>query len=190
MWPLRSTSAPVAAASCAASGDACTPAAQTTVCASMRSVPSLVCTSTPDASTLVTLAPIMQLDAEVAELAGSRRGEVVTERRQRFLAAVDEHDAHRRRIERTELAAQAPRRELADLSGDLDAGGAGADDHDREPLCFSSAVGAISAISNAPKIRRRSSSASSMVFMPGANNANSSCPKYDWPAPAATIRLS
>ncbi len=26
--------------------------------------------------------------------------------------------------------------------------------------------------------------------MPGAHSANSSCPKYDWPAPAATIRLS
>ncbi len=29
-----------------------------------------------------------------------------------------------------------------------------------------------------------------MDFMPGANSANWSLPKYDWPAPAATIRLS
>ena len=45
-----------------------------------------------------------------------------------------------------------------------------------------------SAISSAPKIRARSSSASSMVFMPGANVAKWSLPKYDCPAPAATIR--
>ena len=29
-----------------------------------------------------------------------------------------------------------------------------------------------------------------MVFIPGANSANRSLPKYDWPAPAAMIRLS
>ena len=29
-----------------------------------------------------------------------------------------------------------------------------------------------------------------MVFMPGACSASSSCPKYDCPAPPATIRLS
>ena len=29
-----------------------------------------------------------------------------------------------------------------------------------------------------------------MVFMPGANRASSSWPKYDWLTPAATIRLS
>ena len=29
-----------------------------------------------------------------------------------------------------------------------------------------------------------------MLFMPGAQRENSSWPKYDWPAPAATIRLS
>ena len=32
--------------------------------------------------------------------------------------------------------------------------------------------------------------ASSIVFIPGAIMANSSCPKYDCPAPAATMRLS
>ncbi len=29
-----------------------------------------------------------------------------------------------------------------------------------------------------------------MVFMPGANSAKWSLPKYDWAAPAAMIRLS
>ena len=71
-------------------------------------------------------------------------------------------------IEGPELVAQAPRRELADLARDLDAGRPGADDRDREPLLAArSGSVAVSAISNAPKIRRRSSSASSIVFMPG-----------------------
>ena len=47
-----------------------------------------------------------------------------------------------------------------------------------------------SASSNAPKIRARSSSASSMLFMPGAKSANWSLPKYDCEAPAATISVS
>ena len=36
---------------------------------------------------------------------------------------------------------------------------------------------ALSAISNAPNTRRRMVSASSIVFIPGASTANSSCPK-------------
>ena len=55
---------------------------------------------------------------------------------------------------------------------------------------FSVGSATISAISKAPKMRRRSSRASSRVFMPGAKKANSSCPKYDWVTPAATMRLS
>ena len=44
-----------------------------------------------------------------------------------------------------------------------------------------------SACSKALRIRPRNSSASSIDFMPGANSAKWSLPKYDWPAPAATI---
>ena len=55
---------------------------------------------------------------------------------------------------------------------------------------ISSSLSEISASSKAPKIRPRSSSASSMLFMPGANSANWSLPKYDCPAPAATISES
>src|SRR5215213_6435193 len=47
-----------------------------------------------------------------------------------------------------------------------------------------------SASSKDPKIRPRNSRASSMLFIPGANSENWSLPKYDWPAPAATIRVS
>jgi hypothetical protein len=50
--------------------------------------------------------------------------------------------------------------------------------------------GSRSAISKAPKMRPRSSSASSIVFIPGAWCANSGCPNYDCSEPAARIRLS
>ena len=141
MRPARSTSAPLCSASIAASGEACTPAAQTTVRAAMRSVPSLVVTSTPFASMPVTRAPILQLDAESFELARRAPGEIVAERRQRFLAAVDQEHAHRRRVERAELAAQSADRELADLPRDLDAGRARADDDDRQPVSSLGGVG-------------------------------------------------
>ena len=57
---------------------------------------------------------------------------------------------------------------------------------------FSRRAGSLdrSACSNAPRMRARNSSASSIDFMPGANSAKWSLPKYDWPAPAAMIRLS
>ena len=55
---------------------------------------------------------------------------------------------------------------------------------------FSPRIAPSSAISNAPKMRPRSSRASSMLFMPGASSAKWSLPKYDWAAPAATISES
>ena len=47
-----------------------------------------------------------------------------------------------------------------------------------------------SAASKARKTRRRISSASSMLFSPGAAAAQSSCPKYEWVAPVASSRKS
>jgi len=47
-----------------------------------------------------------------------------------------------------------------------------------------------SAISNAPKIRPRSRSASSIVFIPGAHCSKRSLPKYEVVTPPARIRLS
>ena len=44
----------------------------------------------------------------VPELAGRGLRTAVPEGRQRFLAAVDEQHAHRRRVEGAELAAEAP----------------------------------------------------------------------------------
>ena len=51
-------------------------------------------------------------------------------------------------------------------------------------------VDASSASSNEPKMRPRSSRASSIDFMPGACRANWSLPNQDWPAPAATMSES
>ena len=45
-----------------------------------------------------------------------------------------------------------------------------------------------SARSNASSTRRRISSASSSVLSPGASRAHSSCPKYAWVVPVATIK--
>ena len=49
---------------------------------------------------------------------------------------------------------------------------------------------AISAISNLARIPSRRYRASSTVFIPGANSAKWSLPKYEWVAPAATTRVS
>ena len=49
---------------------------------------------------------------------------------------------------------------------------------------------ASSAISNFDRMASRVNRASSIVFIPGAYSANSSLPKYEWVAPAATIKVS
>ena len=136
MRPARSTSAPVASASSAASGDACTPAAQITVparrCARVPSRPVDVDADGVDADDPGAHA---QLDAELLELRACRlAGEPVAEGGQRLVAAVERAHPHRRRVDRAELAAQAAHGQLADLAGELDAGRAGADDDDRQPL--------------------------------------------------------
>ena len=94
MRPAWSTSAPVAAASCAASGDACTPAAHTTVCAAMCS--RAVARLDVDAGRVDVGDPRAhhELDAEAAELArrrfakdGGRRSPAVPCRRRRAARA-------------------------------------------------------------------------------------------------------
>ena len=108
MRPARSSSAPLASASLAASGDACTPAAQIVVWASIRDVlPSASVTSTPAASTPTTRAAHAQLDAEPLELlwppcrrAGRRRSASGS------LPPSTQHHPDRRRVERAELASE------------------------------------------------------------------------------------
>ena len=83
----------------------------------------------------------LQLDAETLQLLGRLPGEPVTERGERLLAAVEQEHAHRRRIERAELALQAAHRQLADLPGQLDAGRTGTDDDHRQPSLLLGGIG-------------------------------------------------
>ena len=106
------------------------------------------------------------------------------------LAAVEEQDPGVLRADGAELVVQRVGGELADLPGQLDPGRPAADEGEGQPAPPLVASAAVSASSNAPKILRRIASASAIVFMPGAHRANSSCPKYDWRTPAATMRSS
>ena len=133
--PARSTSAPLASASAPANGEACTPAAQITVRAAMRSVvPSFMLTSTPSASTPVTRAPKRNsTPRSVSERVAAR---------DRLWPNVARGSSPPStmitRIVRGSKVRKSPRsareRELAHLPRDLDAGRARADDHDGEPL--------------------------------------------------------
>ena len=172
-------SAPVAWASMAARGDACTPAAQTTVPHSKRVFsPAALCASTPNGSTPTTRSP-MRSSTPIF----SRSAQAAPESRSPKLVSGSEPPSTS--TTRTEVGsmvrkftAEAPRRQLADLPGELDAGRP-RPDHDEggpEPL-GASAPSIVSASSRRRRRVRRSSMASSIVFMPGATRANSSCPK-------------
>ena len=128
------TSAPLASASSPASGEACTPAAQIFVRASMRSaVPSGVRRSTPNASTpvtdvLVRIVTPRRPSSPRGLLAGAGRrtrpGSPGHRRRARRWASVG---SMRRKL-RESAAGQ-----LGDLTGDLDAGRTAADDDEGQP---------------------------------------------------------
>ena len=92
---------------------------------------------------------------------------------------IEQHDPRLGRIDAPEIVSQCMARQLHELPSDL---------HARRPRPTTANVrkrrreagsGSRSAISNAPRIRPRNSSASSIVFIPGASSANSGCPKYD-----------
>ena len=175
MRPARSHVAPPASASSRASGDACTPAAQIFVRHTIRSVaPSASRTSTPNGSTSVTI-DLLRI--------------VTPSRRSSAAAFAESRSPNVARISlppstsRTSASAGSIRRKLP-----------------WRPVRASSAIwpaistpvgppptttkvsqarrasgsGSFSAISKAPKIRPRSSRASSIVFIPGAKRENSS----------------
>ena len=177
----------------AASGDAWTPAAQTTV----RGDDALGAAASSRrrrrvASTSVTRASIRSSTPRSSSWrTAAVAAEPITEGREWLLAAVDEQHAHGRRIERTEVAAQAPDGELADLPGELDAGRAGADDDDREP--FPPFLGrrwpsrpsrTRRGCGAAARARRRSSSCRARRARTRRGRSTTA------PTPAATIRLS
>ena len=169
MRPARSTSAPVASASALASGEACTPAAHSTVRAAMRSVlPSASADVDPVAVDAGDPGAHAQLDAEPLQLLGRAARQVVAERRQRLLAAVEQEHPHRRRVERAEVLARGcawPARGSARPARTRSVRRRRRRSS-ATPRCSAASV-AVSAISNAPSTRRRTSRASSMVFMPG-----------------------
>ena len=135
--PARSTSAPQASASVPANGDACTPAAQMTVRAAMRSVvPSFRLTSTPRASTPVTRAPRRSSTPRSVSSSVAARDRLWPN----VARGSSPPSTMITRIDRgsndTEVAPQRARRELANLARDLDSGGTGADDDDGEPFAL------------------------------------------------------
>ena len=148
--PWRSTSAPVALPRASASGEACTPAAQMTVAAVIRSSPSGPDRVAPKASMSVTRHPIRSSTPILVESGSSTVGEVVAEVGERLLSSVRQHHADVRRVDRAELVAKAAHRELADLAGELDPGRSGADHHHGREYRRASSVVAVSATSKAP----------------------------------------
>ena len=145
----------------------------------------------PCRSTSVTIDPRCSSTPRLVSAAAAIGGQLRAERRERRVAAVEQHAPWPRsdRYGGTDCSASTwpahgSARPARHRSGR------------RRPARTRATAGARSgsvadwAISNAPKIRRRISSASARVFIPGAKAANSSCPKYDCRTPAARIRSS
>ena len=80
------------------------------------------------------------------------------EARQDAIGHLDEQDAGAARIDRPEVTPQRVPRQLGDLAGHLDAGGAGPDDDEREPR-VAPRVGSTSAASKAARSRLRTACA-------------------------------
>ncbi len=166
--PARSTSAPHASASLPASGDACTPAAQITVRAAMRSVvPSFRVTSTPSASTPVTRAPIRSSTPRSPSSRAAARDRLCPN----VASGSSPPSTMITRIVVGSKVRKSPRSARNASSRTCPAtstpvGPAPTTTMVSHSRCSCASI-AISAISNAPKMRRRSSSASSIVFMPG-----------------------
>ena len=89
---------------------------------------------------------------------------------------------------RPEVVRERVPRNLRQRAGQLDAGRPAADDHERQQPSLSRSILLALRLLEREQHPRRISSASSSVFSPGACGRHSSCPKYAWPRPAATIR--
>ena len=124
--PARSSGAP----SDRPSGELATPAAQSTVLRSESFAPSV----TPSASIAGDALAQPHRDAEALELQPRLLRKVRRIGRQHAVGAFDQHHARVARIEAAEFAAQGVPRDLGERAGELDAGRAGADDDEGEPL--------------------------------------------------------
>ena len=120
--PARSQTAPDASASRRASGEACTPAAQITVRASIRSGPPGPSNVTDSASTAVTLTPIRSSTPMVSSSRAAISDSRSPNAAQRLVTGVEQQDANLRGIDPSEAGAEGAHGQRADLAGDLDAG--------------------------------------------------------------------
>ena len=133
MRPLRSVSAPVARASESTSATGCTPAAQTTVRASIRLLSPSASKVTPRSSMSVTRAPSRtvtprsaRLSATFLESLGLKAATTRSPASSRITRAAEESIRRKARSH----GARGDR----ELAGDLDTGGTPADDDERHPL--------------------------------------------------------
>ena len=106
MRPARSHVAPDAAASSAASGDAWTPAAQTTVRAAIRSLPDRTVDVQPLGVDFRDLDAHAELDAELFELTHGDLRESIAELVERLVTGVDQQHPHLPGIDAPEARAQ------------------------------------------------------------------------------------
>ncbi len=166
--PARSTSAPARSASIRPSGEACTPAAQIFVRASMRPGPSPVATSRPASSTPTTRVPRRTSTPSRSRSRWARR---------RSRSGYGAARCRRASSSTIRAALGSKRRKLPAAPGvtALRSGPRARRRWARHRRSRTSATargppasGSSSAISKAPKMRPRSSRASSIVFMPGA----------------------
>ena len=174
-----------------ASGEACTPAAQTTVCVAMRSGPVGDSTSMPSPSMLVTRVSVRTSTPMRSSPRVAFRDRPSPKVREDLLVGFDEEHRGAGGVDRAKVALLSVRRASSAICP--------ATSHPVGPPPTTAKVshrrrsasdGAVSASSNAAKIRRRRLRASSIVFIGRECSASSSCPKYEVVDPAATIRLS
>ena len=184
--PARSSGTP----SACASGDAATPAAQSTVCAGRRSLRDPASAHvTPSASTPVTTVLVRTSTPRRSSDSARRFAKRLGKRAEQVRRALEQHDARRLGPDVPEVLAQRLPRDLGERAGQLDAGRPAADDDEGEqPALRVRGSVSRSAASNASSTRRLISSASSSVLRPGARSAHSGWPKYACAAPVATIR--
>src|SRR5262249_48089917 len=133
--PARSSAAPVAVASSAASGDACTPAPHRTVWARTSSVCPPARTMTTPGRMSVTTVPVRTATPSrrsdrtaPADSLGGAGGQLGRERRQDAVGALQEQHAGAGRVNVAEVVAQRVPRQLGDGAGQFDARRAAADD--------------------------------------------------------------
>ena len=159
--PARSSGTPRVLAR----GEAATPAAQSTVRASIRSAPSVTpaVVDLRDHRPVRTSTPIRTSCSR----AFSERSSAYEGQDPRRPSSED--DMRLRGVDMAEVARQRVPGDLGERPGELDPGRPGADDDEPEPGGPRAGSVSRSAASKAKRMRRRISSASSMLFRPGAN---------------------